>query len=346
MVMKKIGQKEIPMLHISETSIVYMLCPADKKTGGTELAHQLVSEMVKNGVRAYITYYYWEKCENPINTAFWEYVNDYKKPEEIIDSANNVLIVPEINYDFINRYDSIQKAIWWMSVDNYVKNDGFFGAWKVNGLVKAVKALVKRNVTLKKRGFDHSVAHFYQSEYAHDFLEKNGIYDSERLSDFINDSYLQVMDSENKARENVVLYNPKKGIRFTRKLINRAKGIRWKPIENMTTEEVGECLRKNKVYIDFGNHPGKDRFPREAAISGCCVITGKKGSAAFYQDIPIPDEFKFDSISANIPSILKKIEECMNDYEEQSKKYEEYREMIRSEHEIFKDDIKKIITEG
>ena len=30
--------------------------------------------------------------------------------------------------------------------------------------------------------------------------------------------------------------------------------------ENLTTKQVKELLLKSKVYIDFGNHPGKDRY--------------------------------------------------------------------------------------
>lgn len=60
-----------------------------------------------------------------------------------------------------------------------------------------------------------------------------------------------------------------------------AQDLRWVPLIGMTTEEMRSCMSKSKVYIDFGNHPGKDRIPREAAISGCIVITGKRGAAAF-----------------------------------------------------------------
>ena len=87
-----------------------------------------------------------------------------------------------------------------------------------------------------------------------------------------------------------MLYNPKKGIEFTRQLIEAAPDLNWVPLENMSNEEVRGKLKTSKVYIDFGDHPGKDRFPREAAISGCCVITGKRGSAA-YDDVPIPEDF-------------------------------------------------------
>ena len=49
----------------------------------------------------------------------------------------------------------------------------------------------------------------------------------------------------------------------------------------MTPEQVVDLMSESKVYIDFGNHPGKDRIPREAVINGCCVITGVRGSARF-----------------------------------------------------------------
>jgi len=62
----------------------------------------------------------------------------------------------------------------------------------------------------------------------------------------------------------------------------------------MPREEVIKLLQKAKVYIDFDYHPRKDRLPREAAILGCCVITRKRGSAKFFEDVPIPDEYKFE----------------------------------------------------
>ena len=329
------------MFKIYNDTIFYVLCPANKKTGGTELAHQLVNELNKNGVNSVITYYYWDKFEKPINDAFEEYVKEYKKIDDIEDNSHNILVVPEINWDKLNKYNNIQKGIWWMSVDNYVKNDGFFGAWKVNGFVKALKALVKGNVKLCKSGFDKSIMHFYQSEYARQFLIDNGVLEPVKLSDYVNDAYLNVkVDVE---KENNVLYNPKKGIKFTKMIIDYAKDLNWIPLQNMTTEEVKEMLSKSKVYIDFGNHPGKDRFPREAAISGCCVITGKKGSAAFYEDIPIDDKFKFDSKKENVPEIVKKIRECLDNYEDTSKCFEKYREMIANEHKMFEEDTKKLV---
>lgn len=329
------------MFKVYDDTIFYLLCPANKKTGGTELAHQLVRELNLNNVKAYITYYYWEKFPEPINPAFKEYVKEYKKIQEIQDDSKNVLLVPEINWLELDKFSRIQKGIWWMSVDNYVKNAGFMGAWKINGFVKALKALIKGHVSLFMKEFDKNVEHFYQSEYARRFLMDKGIKNPMKLSDYVNDSYLESTPAV--SRENNVLYNPKKGIKYTKKLIKAAPDFNWIPIQNMTTGEVKELLSKSKVYIDFGNHPGKDRFPREAAISGCCVITGKKGSAAFYEDIPIGDEFKFRGQDSDIPEIINKIRKCLDDYEKMSEHFEKYRDMIKKEHEWFREDAKKII---
>jgi hypothetical protein len=138
------------------------------------------------------------------------------------------------------------------------------------------------------------------------------------------------------------VFNPKKGIEFTKTIINNAKYIKFVPIENMSMAKVAKLLSTAKVYIDFGNHPGKDRIPREAAISGCCVIVGKNGSAKYFEDVPIGDEFKFDAKNRNIPLIIDKIMRCLNNYEDESKKFEDYREIIKNEQIKFKNDIKTI----
>lgn len=75
----------------------------------------------------------------------------------------------------------------------------------------------------------------------------------------------------------------------------------------MTNEMVVETLQRVKFYIDFGNHPGKDRIPRGVAIWECCIITGKRGSAKYFEDVFISAEFKFDDIEINIPKIVSKI---------------------------------------
>lgn len=331
------------MFNNYENTIVYVACPTYNKTGGTELAHQLVYELKQQGADARITYYDYDGGKNSINPAFKMYIDSFEKLEDVIDSGKNIFVVPEIKISLLDKYDYIQKSVWWMSVDNFVKNNGFCNAAKFYGTKKALTHLIKRRISLTKRKIVPGTVHFYQSEYAHQFLLSNGVTETYRLSDFINQSYLIDYNGDVLKRENNVLYNPKKGIEFTKKIMQQAPQINWIPIQNMTTDEVRDLLRRSKVYIDFGNHPGKDRFPREAAISGCCVITGKRGSAAYYQDIPIADEFKFADSDDNVKSIVEKISECLLDYEEESKKFAAYKEFICGEYEQFKVDVTNII---
>ena len=103
-----------------------------------------------------------------------------------------------------------------------------------------------------------------------------------------------------------------------------------------------ELLGTSKVYIDFGNHPGKDRIPREAAIMGCCVITGKRGSAYFHEDVMIPDEYKFEDRLDAIPSIVELIQNCMTNYEERLLDFEQYRAYIKNEQKQFSKDVESV----
>ena len=78
-----------------------------------------------------------------------------------------------------------------------------------------------------------------------------------------------------------------------------ANDINWVPLQNMTRSELVNVMRVAKVFVDFGYHPGKDRLPRECAANGCCVITGMRGSANYFEDVPIPSKYKFDEKHAN-----------------------------------------------
>ena len=114
----------------------------------------------------------------------------------------------------------------------------------------------------------------------------------------------------------------------------------------MTVEEIKNLMRKGKVYIDFGNHPGKDRIPREAAISGCCIITNRKGSAKFYEDVSIDEKYKFDDDMKNIPNVIETINRCINNYDNEINEFENYRNLIEKEKEKFGKDILNVFEKA
>ena len=253
---------------------------------------------------------------------------------KVVDNKCNMVIVPETNVNLLRGIKKAQKAIWWMSVDNYFKTlkSPKYRIWDLLGLFRY-------NIANK------DILHFAQSYYAIDFLKKEGVSENKifYLSDYLDEEFISNSAKYEKLKKkDIVLYNPKKGWEFTKNLIEQSHDIEWCALQNMTPAEMREKMGYSKVYIDFGNHPGKDRIPREAAVMGCCVITGQRGAAQNKKDVFIPDKYKFKDDKASIPFILKMIEECFANYEDQIRDFEEYRKKIRNEYNTFHQDVVNI----
>lgn len=335
-------------IKINQDSLIYVLSPAFFKTGGTELLHQYAYVLKSQGFNSFIVYDDATEEKN-INPAFNKYVSEYKNLEDIEDNENNIIVIPEVFTHYVRRFKHAQIVIWWESVDNYLKfisikyhlerldqnlkNHVWFILNILKGTFKAAKYKSLRNDVKY---------HFVQSEYAEDFLLRNKIGNKDNIfyvSDYINDLYLDKHPKTYEQKEDFVCYNPAKGKAFTSKIIKRCPNIKFVPLVNMTNEQVFETLSKAKVYIDFGDHPGKDRFPREAAIMGCVVLTNKKGAAKFYKDIPIKDEYKFKHKTSSIKKIKLKLEDVLSNYQSRINDFESYQKMILGEKEVFIDNV-------
>lgn len=325
---------------------VYVLCPIGLKTGGPELLHQLVYQIntIFGSNSAIIVYLGDGKKTKPVSE-YQKYIhNKWITINEINDSADNVVVFPETSLSLYNNWINIKKYIWWLSVDNFLLTSSFKYNFKNFGPLHTCVHWLKGNIKNYSKIIRDADLNLCQSYYAENYLKMQGI--SQRkivyLSDYINDLY--VKDSKkalNISKKNIVLYNPKKGYKFTKKIISKSKSKNWKwiPLIGLKNSEVKKYLEISKVYIDFGNHPGKDRFPREAAISGCCVITDKRGAARYYNDIPIADEYKFNDTERYIPQIISKIKYCIDHYDVAVKDFDKYRSFIKSEKNDFKNEI-------
>lgn len=329
------------MFQISERTKIYVAANACYKTGGLELLHQLVFELNRLGHDATIVYFN-TKREGNINPEFKKYVSTYITREGVEDDEDNVLIVPETRVQLLQGFRRIQKCVWWLSVDNYFPTTSFGRHAAKHGVLRTLKHMIFYHDVYREWEL-RSVAgtHLSQSQYAIDFLHERGVGDVIYLSDYINDIYL-MGDGAAPEREDVVAYNPAKGREFTQKIIGRCGNLRWVALEGMSNEEIRAALRGAKLYIDFGGHPGKDRIPREAAVSGCCVITSRSGSAANAVDVPIPEEFKFDAEEGNLDSICRTMRRCLDDFGEETRKFEPYRDIIRGEKEAFSSSVERI----
>lgn len=308
---------------------MFIMCPAEYATGGTELLHQFSRALSDRGVENYMVYFNRRETECPTPPSFYKY--DVKYVTEYIDSEESVLVLPETLIHFCDLCKKGKLIIWWLSVDNYIRT--YHKYFSTNNY---------DCFRLKNR---ENVMHLVQSEYAKHFLyDILNVKICYWLTDYINDAIINVSNANiGIEKENIVLYNPKKGYETLEPIISASNDkIRWIPLTGMQPNEVAELMCHAKLYVDFGNHPGKDRIPREAAICGCCILTNRKGSAAYQEDVKIPDKYKVSDTS-NISDVLTLIYDMLSNYESINCEFQAYRERILVEKNMFENEVDELI---
>lgn len=347
------------MISINPTSKVFVYCIENTVTGGAELLHQLVHVLNEYHIDAYVTYHDWkgEACDSEIPHDYSCY--KIKKARCIDDDRNNVVVLYEAIFDRVKTISNAQVIFWWMSVDNFYffskRYLALFDYMKWSPSLTIDVILFRLKVLLRKKGnyFRDNISvkelsrlnvlHCYQSEYAHNYLLNNGFYETLPLKDFLNDEIVNQGTLPKKGK--AILYNPQKGLKFTKRLMKRSSSLKWVPLQNMKRNELVDTLRRSMLYVDFGHHPGQDRLPREAAISGCCVVTGLEGSARFFEDVPIGDFYKIDQKpKKNIKIILQRIETILEYYDEHIDEFKFYRETIARGKDEFYRQVKHIFS--
>lgn len=327
------------MIKLTKNSTVYIFGPSDIETGGIECSYSLTSAYKELGFNTKMVLIHpavhpqhnsnwyeivqsdYHKSRINIPQAYSKYINKDDVVSEIVDSPENLIIIPEIWPDVLDQFTNIQKSIWWLSVDNGLGSD-------------------QKNFHTKLTQPEYlNVHHFYQSQYAYWFLLNHGAQYVYPLFDYINRDYITDITHEN--RDNVVLYNPKKGIEITKQLMDENPDIKFIPLIDMNRDQLRELMLKSKLYIDFGNHPGKDKFPREAATCGCALITSFNGSARFFQDVMIDPRYKFDNTIQGVSELIKDV---FNNFETHFNNFNLYRKVIKSEVETFNNQIKNSCT--
>lgn len=312
------------MLFVNKNSVIYILTPANAHTGGPEAEHQLASQITQIGIAAKIVYVNhgqliacpdnWETCIEQCSPTE-EYLKYHVDIDtKVVDNPDNVLIVPEIYAGILSYRSRIQNAIWWLAVPTYM-------------------------VELQVSPCD--VTHLFQAEYIKEKLKQNDIDEMYPLSDYTRENFLKTYSV---LKKDLVVYNPAKGREYTQKILDKCPTACFVPIQGMTPEQVHKLLLEAKVYIDFGHHPGKDRIPREAAISGCCVVVGKRGSAQYFEDVPIAETYKIETKPFDLERACNVIQSCLEQYEKRIGDFAFYRNHIRQEKARFQNEIKDIFT--
>lgn len=300
----------------------FIVCCPKAETGGPECLHQLVHELRNLGHDAFIAYYPFGQTFKPPNA-----YSCYDAPQaELVDSQTTLVVVPEVATWIIRRLRKAQTSVNWLSVDFYYER---LRVSALRDLAKRYASLLTSRASLWEL---RNSAHFAQSHYALSFLRSKGL-NARLLGDYVGPQHLETKGGlPYQKRTNTIIYNPQKGMKYTNKLIAACPEFTFIPLQNLDRSQVIELLVRSKLYIDFGHHPGKDRAPREAAIHGCCVITGCRGSAGFSRDVPIPEFYKLDECRPNFAERFRIVAGAiLADTESHTKEFETYRQIIRDE---------------
>jgi hypothetical protein len=254
------------------------------------------------------------------------------------DREGHLIIFPEVYPMDALRVRNAQAAIWWLSLDNFLERR------HVSPLRDRIRYL-KRSLQ-GRRPFGgikalQGLVHFSQSHYASEYLRRQGLPFTEFFEP-INARFLDPrLDTGTQNRVNEVLFNPSKGMKVTQQLIAQNPEVRFTPLRGFNRSQLTEKFQTAKVYIDFGHHPGRDRLPREAAIHGCCIVTGQLGSAANEVDIPIPRAYKLDQTGASfISNFNTLLAGIFRDFDKHHQAFDDYRARILGEPEVFVDQIR------
>lgn len=306
---------------------IVIICPGEVVSGGPEALHQLGAALQDAGQDVAMCYFPFERKYEASPQAYRAYGVPVCKFDDIGDAE---VVLPEARTGLARLFLPEKTRIWWLSVDNYG------GSTSKDARDRATD----RHLPLRLM---HGMTHLAQSAYAAGFLASNGLA-SLPLGDYLAGPHLDQAPDVS-AKERIILYNPRKGRSVTEQLITALPDEEFVPIEGLDRAGVAALLARAKLYIDFGPHPGKDRLPREAALAGCCVLTGRRGAADNGVDTPIPDRYKIDESGQDfIRTASKAITDILNDWDACHAEFEDYRQQIRAEKAQFKTQVAKAFS--
>lgn len=312
---------------------ILVVCPSGAVTGGPEALHQLVGHMNNLGLPAYIAYLPFEKAaEAP------EPYKRYKVPvARYEDVEGNLIIFPEVYPMLALKVKHAKSALWWLSLENFLERRHI---WPLHDKVRYLKKVIKGQRPIGGAKNLKSLLHFSQTEHSTQYLRSCGIEPIPLIDsineDFLTDKYLDKISH----KQDIILYNPTKGRKVTEALIKAYPQWQFVPLKGLNRDQLSEKLYSAKVYIDFGHHPGRDRMPREAAMHGCCLITGLLGSAGNEVDLPIPKQYKFDSAHPDFIQDFGRLTcQVMNHFDDHYRAFDFYRKWLQDEPRLFRQQI-------
>ena len=267
---------------------IQVVCQRRLVSGGAESLHNLVFQLRGIGLRADLVYF----PEVSVDEAHVsKYFGDYRlSPTRLNDSSGTTIIFPETLCMEALKLKHAQAAIWWLSVDNFLrsKHGKFWDKWRY--FKSAIRGERPFGGAAELRG----LRHFSKCRYDEVFLGKHGI-TFERITGPISTRYIEAsrcLDVMLGQKKDLILYSPETPKSIVALVRNKLPKVSLVEMRGYSSDEMISLYCQAKVFMDFGNHPGQERMPREAVLMGCCVITGMKGAAVYDEDLPLGMKYK------------------------------------------------------
>jgi hypothetical protein len=228
---------------------------------------------------------------------------------------NDVIILPEVQLDLLKQFVNMgcsNCVFWWLSWDNAPLS-------KLTGF--EAKSALKNAI------------HIFQSHYAQIQASKLGFH-GPIVSDYT--FFEESIICNDSIKTNDICFLPRKSIGTDKIVADLQRSFSIIRIENMSQSQVQDVLARSKYFIDFGNHPGKDRIPREAAIANCIPIVRREGAARYMEDVFLPKYLKIElEMMINSDLLVEHINKIELNRPEVLGSIEPYKRKIKSEKSEF-----------
>ena len=330
----------------------YVYYPRGLATGGPEALHQLVDSLRRQGREAFLV-----PIPGTTATPRAERYEHYDAPEaeQVVDAHGNQVIVPETQALLLRGLRRARGYVWWLSIDYAPR---FVIERDATSLLPIERGRNQRAPLLQVRaakrflrgltsGEDRVLArsgHLAQSHYAWSHVFAHLGRAGSLLSDYTPLSSSAAVTAEGRIPR--IAYNPAKSRAIMTEFSRRWPGIELLPLQNMTRDQVDDALRTSLVYLDLGAHPGKDRFPREAAAMGSVVLVANRGAAANGVDVPLPHEHKVEVRPDIVQNAKRAYDRVLADPAAAFDAQASYRARIPHERAVFDDEVAAIFIHG
>ena len=277
-------------------------CPANVVTGGPEALHQLVHTANEWAPGTAAIWYLPDgTAETP--STYQHYLCPVIRRSQIPSHA--LLVLPEIWPEVAPELPN-PRALWWLSLGN-------FGTHGQTDLQRIVLNLC-------------------QSTYAYRALAETP--DKLMLTDWVSLPSITEI-----TRRDMIAVNPAKNAGLLEPYRQATADIPFVYLTGCGPLQVSQALHGARIYIDFGRHPGRDRLPREAALAGCVVLSTRNGAAACFEDMPLDDYFKFDSLA----ELSARVREILAAPEQFQAAQKNYRQWVQGQRDTFRAEVRRLL---